>query len=78
MLMAAIGEGDVKRRMAGRVAAEAENETAVRRDADRAAVERNGGTGIGLAANESALLYRAVERERAGRARSRDAEEQQG
>jgi hypothetical protein len=78
MLVTAIGEGDVKRRMVGRIAAEAENEAAIGRDADRAAVERDRGTGIGLAANESALLYRAVERERAGRARSRDAEEQQG
>ena len=72
MVVAAIGESDIERGVIGRVAAEAEDESAIGRDADGAAVERHLRAGIGLAAHQAALLDLAVERQRSGPARRGD------
>src|ERR1700732_805758 len=72
MLAAAIGEGDIERGVIGRVAAEAEDESAIGRDTHGAAVEDHMRAGIGLAAHEATLLDLSFERQRARPARHGD------
>jgi len=76
MLAAAIGEGDFERGVIGRVAAEAEDEPAIGRDAHGAAVEHHLRAGIGLAAHQTALLDGAIEGQRSRPRRSGDQRDQ--
>src|SRR6185437_7646799 len=74
-LALALARHDLQRRMRRRLTRQAENERAVGRDADVAAVECDLCPRHGLAVNQPALLQRSVERQRVGE--SGDGDEQQ-
>ena len=71
-----VGIDDVERGMCRRVAEKAEDEAAVRRDADRAAIEHHLSAGLGLAVDQAALRHRPVQRQRV-RERGRGEEKEQ-